>query len=151
MISFISLRSKAFITSVWSFQPSAVHQFSLSDWGAACSLSCIEHSLFVTSLLSAGRGWCEGGSDPGKVEEKEESFILITRTKIYDYKHWVYSRLAVGMIYGNVGNNQPITPYTTPAQGNILDSQGCTLLYHLLTKLFNCWRNIQLQCWCINI
>ena len=27
----------------------------------------------------------------------------------------------MGMIYGNVGNNQPITPH------RILDAQGCTL------------------------
>ena len=80
----------------------------------------------------------QGGSEGGKVGGEAESFILITVQRYtitsIDCTAW----LAMGMIYGNVGNNQPITPYTTPAQGNILDSQGCTLLYHLLTKLFNC-------------
>ena len=76
---------------------------------------CVDiYSLFVASLVSGG---CEG-EGAGRVRVKQgrgekESFILITVQRYtitsIDCTAW----LAMGMIYGNVGNNQPITPQST--------------------------------------
>ena len=56
----------------------------------------------------------QGGSEGGKVGGEEESFILITVQR-YTIKSidCIAAWLAMGMIYGNVGNNQPITPHSS--------------------------------------